>query len=79
MASDESEQLHALFMDLVRVAGLLQPDQDLPGHMLSLSQAYAIHELDRDTGDIDEETEKKLREELDKFKKGFSPTQEAAT
>jgi DNA-binding MarR family transcriptional regulator len=52
VASDESEQLHALFMDLVRVAGLLQPDQDLPGHTLSLSlsQAYAIHELDRDTG-----------------------------
>jgi DNA-binding MarR family transcriptional regulator len=52
VASDESEQLHALFMDLVRVAGLLQPDQDLTGHTLSLSlsQAYAIHELDRDIG-----------------------------
>jgi DNA-binding MarR family transcriptional regulator len=43
---DDSERLHELFMDLVRVAGLLQPDQELPGFSVSLSQAYAIHELD---------------------------------
>jgi DNA-binding MarR family transcriptional regulator len=43
---DVSERLHALFMDLVRVAGLLQPDQELPGFSVSMSQAYAIHELD---------------------------------
>jgi len=47
---DVSEQLHALFMDLVRVAGLLQPDQEIPGFSVSMSQAYAIHELDTDTG-----------------------------
>ena len=46
MARDDSEQLHELFMDLVRVAGLLQPHQELPGLSVSLSQAYAIHELD---------------------------------
>ena len=50
MARDESEQLHELFMDLVRVAGLLQPDQELPGLSVSLSQAYAIHELDHGSG-----------------------------
>jgi DNA-binding MarR family transcriptional regulator len=43
---DESEQLHGLFMDLVRVAGLLQPDHELPGFSVSMSQAYALHELD---------------------------------
>lgn len=50
MARDESEQLHELFMDLVRVAGLLQPDEELPGLGVSLSQAFAIHELDRGSG-----------------------------
>jgi DNA-binding MarR family transcriptional regulator len=43
---DDPELLHHLFMDLVRVAGLLQPDQELPGFSVSLSQAYALHELD---------------------------------
>jgi DNA-binding MarR family transcriptional regulator len=54
VAHAESEQLHELFMDLVRVAGLLQPDlgvpaacgAELPGDAVSMSQAYAIHELD---------------------------------
>jgi DNA-binding MarR family transcriptional regulator len=35
-------------MDLVRVAGLLHPDQTMAGHTLSLSQAFALHELDTD-------------------------------
>ena len=55
MAHAESEQLHELFMDLVRVAGLLQPElkvlprtrEELPGYAVSMSQAYAIHELDQ--------------------------------
>ena len=47
--SQESEQLHGLFMDLVRVAGLLQPDERLPGFAVSLSQAFALHELDTET------------------------------
>jgi DNA-binding MarR family transcriptional regulator len=46
VASSESEQLHQLFMDLVRVAGLLQPDHELPGFSVSMSQAFALHELD---------------------------------
>lgn len=50
MTADDSDRLHELFMDLVRVAGLLQPDQQLPGHSISLSQAYAIHELDHGDG-----------------------------
>lgn len=42
----EAERLHELLMDLVRAAGLLQPDQTVPGHPLSMSQAFALHELD---------------------------------
>jgi DNA-binding MarR family transcriptional regulator len=33
-------------MDLIRVAGLLQPDAAIPGQPVSLSQAFALHELD---------------------------------
>jgi DNA-binding MarR family transcriptional regulator len=40
------QRLHDLFMELVRVAGLLQPDQAVPGHPVSVSQAFALHELD---------------------------------
>ena len=36
-------------MDVVRAAGLLQPDQTVAGHPVSLSQAFALHELDTDT------------------------------
>jgi DNA-binding MarR family transcriptional regulator len=35
-------------MDLVRVAGLLHPDQTVPGLALPLSHAFALHELDTD-------------------------------
>jgi len=42
------ERLHELFMDLVRAAGLLQPDQAIPGQPVSVSQAFALHELDTD-------------------------------
>jgi DNA-binding MarR family transcriptional regulator len=45
----EAALLHALLMDLVRAAGLLQPDQALAGYPVSLSQAFALHELDTDT------------------------------
>jgi len=44
----ESEHLHHLFMDLVRAAGLL-PDRAVPGHEVSMSQAFALHELDTGT------------------------------
>lgn len=39
-------RLHELLMDLVRATGLLQPDQAVPGQPVSLSQAFALHELD---------------------------------
>ena len=45
-AGDPAARLHDLLMDLVRVAGLLQPDQPVPGQPLSMSQAFALHELD---------------------------------
>jgi DNA-binding MarR family transcriptional regulator len=36
-------------MDLMRVGGMLQPDHAIPGLSVSLSQAFALHELDTDT------------------------------
>jgi DNA-binding MarR family transcriptional regulator len=45
----EAARLHQLLMDVVRAAGLLQPDQTLAGHPVSLSQAFALHELDAAT------------------------------
>ncbi|WP_161976328.1 MarR family winged helix-turn-helix transcriptional regulator [Mycolicibacterium sp. CH28] len=44
----DADRLHALFMDLVRVAGLIRPDQEIPGFPISMSQAFAVHELDAD-------------------------------
>ena len=45
--SAEAARLHELLMDVVRAAGLLQPDQTVAGgHPVSLSQAFALHELD---------------------------------
>ena len=41
----EAARLHALLMDLIRAAGLLQSDES---HAVSLSQAFALHELDAD-------------------------------
>ena len=43
------QRLHELLMDLVLAAGLLQPDQAIPGQPVSVSQAFALHELDTDT------------------------------
>jgi len=42
----EAARLHELLMEVVRVAGLLQPDQQVAGHAVSMSQAFALHELD---------------------------------
>ncbi len=41
-----SHRLHGLIMDLMRVSGLLQPDATVPGQPISLSQTFALHELD---------------------------------
>ncbi|WP_319436010.1 MarR family winged helix-turn-helix transcriptional regulator [Mycobacterium sp. RTGN5] len=48
MNRGDAEQLHVLFMDLVRVAGVIRPDQEIPGFPISMSQAFAVHELDTD-------------------------------
>ena len=45
----EAARLHELLMDVVRAAGLLQPDRTVAGHPVSLSQAFALHELDAGT------------------------------
>jgi len=45
----EAARLHDLLMDVVRAAGLLQPDQTVAGHPVSLSQAFALHDLDTGT------------------------------
>lgn len=50
MDSAVPERLHELLMELVRVVGLVQLDQALPGQPVSVSQAFALHELDTDTG-----------------------------
>ena len=47
MQPADAEHLHHLLMDLVRAAGLLQPDRTVPGHPISMSQGFALHELDR--------------------------------
>jgi DNA-binding MarR family transcriptional regulator len=44
--SAEATRLHELLMEVVRAAGLLQPDRTVAGHQVSLSQAFALHELD---------------------------------
>src|SRR5262245_16096073 len=39
--------LHQLLVDLVRAAASLRPDEVLPGQDVSLSQVFALHELDQ--------------------------------
>jgi DNA-binding MarR family transcriptional regulator len=46
MDSEPAERLHQLLMDLVLAAGFLQLDQVIPGQPISVSQAFALHELD---------------------------------
>jgi len=60
----ETRVLHDLLMDLVRVAGLLQPDRPEAGVPVSLSEAYAIHELDTSTAPTQQDLAERLR--LDK-------------
>ncbi|MFC3997919.1 MarR family winged helix-turn-helix transcriptional regulator [Nocardiopsis sediminis] len=58
------EQIHSLLMDAVRATGLLQPDQAVPGTSLSLSQSFALHELD--SGDALSQRELAARLRLEK-------------
>jgi DNA-binding MarR family transcriptional regulator len=49
--SADARLVHELMMDLARTAGLLQPDNHVPGQSVSVSQAFALHELgSSDTG-----------------------------
>src|SRR3954467_6289187 len=55
------ERLHDLLMDLVRAIGLLHPDHDLPGQSVSISQVFAVHELDTGTPLSQRELAERLR------------------
>jgi DNA-binding MarR family transcriptional regulator len=46
MHAGPAERLHHLLMDLMLGAGFMQLDQAIPGQSISLSQAFALHELD---------------------------------
>jgi len=59
--STEAARLHELLMDVIRAAGLLQPDQTVAGHPVSLSQAFALHELDTDPPLSQRELAERLR------------------
>lgn len=48
MSPDPAHRLHELVMEFMLAAGLLQLDRAIPGQPVSLSQAFALHELDRD-------------------------------
>jgi len=54
-------RLHHLLMDLVQADGLLHADQAVPGQQVSLSQAFALHELDVDGPLSQGELAKRLR------------------
>jgi DNA-binding MarR family transcriptional regulator len=56
-----AERLHQLFMDLVRAGGMLQPDNAVPGQPISVSQAFALHELDSDPPLSQRDLAKRLR------------------
>ena len=57
----DAAELHRLFMDLARLAGLLQPDEAGAGHPISLSQAFALHELAFENGLSQRELAERLR------------------
>src|SRR5947209_20548232 len=59
--NSDAARVHHLLMDFVRASGLLQPDQLVPGHQLSLSQAFALHELDTGTPLSQRELGERLR------------------
>jgi DNA-binding MarR family transcriptional regulator len=45
-SEEAAARIHELLMELVRAAGILQPEQLVPGEPVSMSQAFALHELD---------------------------------
>ncbi len=48
-------------MQLVRAGGMLQPESAIPGQPVSMSQAFALHELDTDTPLSQRELGERLR------------------
>ena len=46
METTPAHRLHRALMDLLRLSGLLQNDQQVLGHPVSLSQSFALDELD---------------------------------
>ena len=61
MESADAQRIHELLMELVRAGGMLQPEQLVPGHPVSMSQAFALHELDTGTGLSQQELAERLR------------------
>lgn len=49
MGRGDAERIHALLMDLIRAGGMLEHNQHVPGHQISVSAALALHELDAGT------------------------------
>jgi DNA-binding MarR family transcriptional regulator len=48
-------------MELIRVVGVLHPDQVVRGHPVSVSQAFAIHQLDTEPPPSQQELAEQLR------------------
>ncbi|WP_051326369.1 MarR family winged helix-turn-helix transcriptional regulator [Glycomyces tenuis] len=46
----DPDRLHHLLMDLFRTVGLVLMDRAVPGQPVSLSQLFALHELDHEAG-----------------------------
>jgi DNA-binding MarR family transcriptional regulator len=61
VGSSTPERLHHLMMEFIRAAGLLLLDETTPGQPVSLSQAFAIHELDTDLPLSQRELAERLR------------------
>lgn len=50
MGNDAGHHLHHLLMEVVRTAESALMDRIVPGRALSMSQLFALHELDHDAG-----------------------------
>jgi DNA-binding MarR family transcriptional regulator len=57
----DAERIHVLLMELMRAGGMLEHDQHVAGHQISMSQAFALHELDNSTGLSQQELADRLR------------------
>jgi DNA-binding MarR family transcriptional regulator len=76
MSSTPAHRLHELVMEFLLEAGLLQLDRAIPGQPVSVSQAFALHELDtrgplsqRELGErlrLDKSTVSRLAAELER-------------